>query len=67
MADTFIFIIYFPLLFACKKWSKQFARWTGVTKEESERLDRAVGELKTKFEAHGGSFHGWGGARWPCG
>jgi uncharacterized membrane protein len=48
LADTFIFIIYFPLLFACKKWSKQFSRWTGVTKEESERLDRAVGALKTK-------------------
>jgi len=48
IADTFIFIIYFPLLFACKKWSAQFARWTGVTKEESERLDRAVSELKPK-------------------
>ena len=48
IADTFIFIIYFPLLFACKKWSAQFARWTGVTREESERLDRAVSELKPK-------------------
>jgi uncharacterized membrane protein len=48
IADTFIFILYFPILFACKKWSKGFARFTGVTQEEADRLDRAVGELKTK-------------------
>jgi len=48
IADTFIFILYFPVLFACKRWAKQFARFTGVTEEESERLDKAVGELKTK-------------------
>jgi uncharacterized membrane protein len=48
IADTFIFILYFPLLFACKRWAARFARFTGVTEEEAERLDRAVGELKTK-------------------
>ena len=48
IADTFIFIIYFPILFACKKWSARFARFTRVTQEEADRLDRAVGELKTK-------------------
>jgi len=48
IADTFIFILYFPVLFACKKWAKQFARFTGVTKEDAERLDKAVGELKEK-------------------
>jgi uncharacterized membrane protein len=48
IADTFIFIIYFPILFACKKWAARFARFTRVTQEEADRLDRAVGELKTK-------------------
>jgi uncharacterized membrane protein len=48
IADTFIFILYFPVLFACKRWAKRFARFTGVTQEDAERLDRAVGELKTK-------------------
>ena len=48
IADTFIFILYFPLLFACKRWAGRFARFTGVTQEEADRLDRAVGELKTK-------------------
>lgn len=48
IADTFIFILYFPVLFACKRWAARFARFTGVTQEEAERLDRAVGELKTK-------------------
>lgn len=48
IADTFIFILYFPLLFACKRWAPRFARFTGVTQAEADRLDRAVGELKTK-------------------
>jgi uncharacterized membrane protein len=48
IADTFIFILYFPVLFACKRWAARFARFTGVTAEESERIDRAVGELKVK-------------------
>ncbi|MCK5408213.1 MAG: DUF819 family protein, partial [Candidatus Krumholzibacteria bacterium] len=48
IADTFIFILYFPILFACKKWAKPFAKFTGVTQEDADRLDRAVGELKEK-------------------
>ena len=48
IADTFIFIVYFPVLFVCKKWAKQFARFTRVTPEEAEKLDKAVGELKAK-------------------
>jgi uncharacterized membrane protein len=48
IADTFIFILYFPVLFACKKWAKQFARFTRVTEEDAAKLDKAVGELKQK-------------------
>jgi uncharacterized membrane protein len=48
IADTFIFILYFPVLFACKKWAKQFARFTRVTKADAEALDKAIGELNEK-------------------
>ena len=48
IADTFIFILYFPVLFACKKWAKPFARFTRVTQEDAAKLDKAVGELKAK-------------------
>jgi uncharacterized membrane protein len=48
IADTFIFILYFPILFACKRWARQFAEFSRVTEEDSKRLDKAVGELKEK-------------------
>jgi uncharacterized membrane protein len=48
IADTFIFILYFPILFACKRWSKSFARFSGVTQKDTEQLDQAIGELKEK-------------------
>lgn len=48
IADTFIFILYFPLLFAAKKWAKGFARFTRVKEEEARRLDEAVNQLEEK-------------------
>ena len=48
LADTFIFILYFPLLFAAKRWSKPFARFARVTEEQSENTYKAVNELKPK-------------------
>jgi uncharacterized membrane protein len=48
IADTFIFILYFPLLFAAKKWAKPFARFTRVKEEEARKLDEAVNQLKEK-------------------
>ncbi|UCG51310.1 MAG: DUF819 family protein [Candidatus Latescibacterota bacterium] len=48
IADTFIFILYFPVLFACKRWAKPFARFTGVTKESARKLDEAVSRLEKK-------------------
>jgi uncharacterized membrane protein len=48
IADTFIFILYFPLLFTAKRWAKGFSRFTRVTAEESDRLDRAIGEIAEK-------------------
>jgi uncharacterized membrane protein len=48
IADTFIFILYFPVLFAAKRWAKGFSRFTRVTSEEADRLDRAIGEIEEK-------------------
>ncbi len=48
IADTFIFILYFPLLFAAKKWAKPFARFTRVTEADVRKMEEAVGELKEK-------------------
>jgi uncharacterized membrane protein len=48
IADTFIFVLYFPVLFLAKRYAKQFARFTGVTEEESRRIDEAVGKLEEK-------------------
>ena len=48
IADTFIFILYFPVLFASKKFAKQFARFTGVKEHEARELDQAVAQLEEK-------------------
>lgn len=51
IADTFIFILYFPLLFAAKKWAGPFARFTGVTEEDTRLLDEAVSQMEEKSSA----------------
>ncbi len=48
LADTFIFILYFPLLFAAKNWGKAFSKFTKVKEEDSEKVYQAVNELKQK-------------------
>lgn len=48
IADTFIFILYFPLLFAAKKWAVPFGRFARVREEEARKLDQAVSELEEK-------------------
>lgn len=48
IADTFIFILYFPVLFIAKRYAKQFAKFTRVKEEDARKLDEAVGQLKEK-------------------
>jgi uncharacterized membrane protein len=48
IADTFIFILYFPLLFMAKRWAKPFARFTRVTEEDARKLDDAVNQIEEK-------------------
>lgn len=51
IADTFIFILYFPLLFAAKRWAEPFARFTRVDPEDAKRLDEAIDGLEEKSSA----------------
>lgn len=48
IADTFIFMIYFPLLFACKKWAAPFAKFARVREEDSRKFEAMVSQLKEK-------------------
>jgi uncharacterized membrane protein len=48
IADTFIFILYFPLLFMAKRWAKPFARFTGVTEKDARKFDEAVNQIEEK-------------------
>jgi uncharacterized membrane protein len=48
IADTFIFILYFPLLFACKKWARRYNRFTRVKEGDVQKLEEAVDQLEKK-------------------
>lgn len=48
IADTFIFILYFPILFTAKKWAKGFARFARVTEKDAREIDAAVNDLEVK-------------------
>jgi uncharacterized membrane protein len=50
IADTFIFILYFPVLFLAKRFAEPFARFTRVTREDAQRMDEAVGQLEEKSD-----------------
>jgi uncharacterized membrane protein len=50
IADIFIFMIYFPLVFICKKWAKPFAEFTGVKEEEAAELEKAIDSLEEKSD-----------------
>ena len=50
IADTFIFILYFPILFGSRRWAKEFASFTRVTQEDAAELDEAIGALEEKTD-----------------
>lgn len=51
IADIFIFLIYFPILFMSKKWAKPFAKFSGVRADEAEQLEEAIGNLEEKTDS----------------
>lgn len=48
IADTFIFILYFPLLFICKRWAVPYNRFTGVKEDDIRKMEKAVGRMEEK-------------------
>lgn len=50
IADTFIFILYFPILFGSKRWAERFAAFTGVRRKDSDRLEAAISEIEEKTD-----------------
>jgi len=48
IADTFIFILYFPLLFACKRWAAWYNRFTGAKEEETRDIEAAARRMQRK-------------------
>ncbi len=48
LADTFIFILYFPILFLSKRFAEPFARFARVTEDESARVHAAIDDLEHK-------------------
>jgi uncharacterized membrane protein len=50
IADTFIFILYFPILFGSKKWARKFASFARVTEQDTAKLDEAIGAIEKKTD-----------------
>jgi len=46
IADTFVFILYFPILFSCKRLAKPFAAFTRVRAEDAARMEAAINGLE---------------------
>jgi uncharacterized membrane protein len=50
IADTFIFILYFPLLFGSKRWARPFAAFTGFRDQDARQMEKAIGALEEKTD-----------------
>lgn len=48
LADTIIYVIWLPILLGSKRFSKQFARFTGISDEQSAKLKTAAESLKSE-------------------
>jgi uncharacterized membrane protein len=36
LVDNFVYVVYFPIILSCKRWAKQFNRWTRVSQKDME-------------------------------
>jgi uncharacterized membrane protein len=48
IADTIIYIIWFPLLLACKRWARGFNRFAKVTDKHSRDIEKALEKYERK-------------------
>lgn len=53
LVDNFVYVLYFPIILSCKRWSKQFNRFTRVSEEQIEQIAQSVAEVEKKsHEVH---------------
>ncbi len=48
LADTLIYIIWFPVMLACKRWAKGFNRFAGVTEAHTRKVEAAIANYEEK-------------------
>lgn len=48
LADTIIYIIWFPVMLGCKKWAKQYNKFVGITEDEEKNQALELSEYKEK-------------------
>jgi len=53
VADAIVPTLWLPLLFACKRWAQPFNKFTGVTEQDTQRVETAL----TRYEEKGSNVH----------
>lgn len=53
LVDNFVYVLYFPVILSCKRWAKQFNRFTGVSEKQMAQIAESVAEVEKKtHEVH---------------
>ncbi len=53
LVDNIVYVVYFPLIIGCKRWAKQFNRFTGVPPEAEAHFTEAAQQVEKKsHEVH---------------
>jgi uncharacterized membrane protein len=64
LVDNFVYVLYFPVILSCKRWAKQFNKFTGVSEEQIAQIAKSVAEVEKKtHEVHFSdllTLLGWG-------
>ncbi|MEJ2085785.1 MAG: DUF819 family protein [Acidobacteriota bacterium] len=53
LVDNFVYVLYFPVILSCKRWAKQFNRFTRVSEKQMAQIAESVAEVEKKtHEVH---------------
>jgi uncharacterized membrane protein len=53
LVDNFVYVLYFPVILSCKRWAKQFNRFSRVSDEQIRHIEEATQEVEKKsHEVH---------------
>ena len=53
LVDNFVYVLYFPVILSCKRWAKQFNRFTGVSEKQMAQIAESVADVEKKtHEVH---------------